>query len=379
MSQLSHTIVAQHDVRSRLARLVAEDRVPHAMLISGPEGCGKLAIALELARALLCHHPVDGHACDECPACKMSDKWVHPDLHFVFPIIKPAGSSAEVTSDYYLSQWRELLRRTPYFDRQDWLTEMGVGNQQSQIPVAESDSILRKLSLTASQGGAKVMLVWLPEQMNLQTANKLLKVLEEPPRGTYFLLVSEQPDALLPTILSRTQLTRIPPLRADEIARALVEVQGLQGEDARQVARQSGGNYIAALRQITVNADAGLFFDMFVLLMRLSYMRDIKGIRSWADDVAEWGRERQKNFLTYALRMVRENFVYNFRLPELNYMNQQEADFAVRFARFINEGNVIPMADTIEQAMRDVGQNVNPRMVFFDFGLQMIVLLVQGR
>lgn len=289
MSQLSHTIVAQHDVRSRLARLVAEDRVPHAMLISGPEGCGKLAIALELARALLCHHPVDGHACDECPACKMSDKWVHPDLHFVFPIIKPAGSSAEVTSDYYLSQWRELLRRTPYFDRQDWLTEMGVGNQQSQIPVAESDSILRKLSLTASQGGAKVMLVWLPEQMNLQTANKLLKVLEEPPRGTYFLLVSEQPDALLPTILSRTQLTRIPPLRADEIARALVEVQGLQGEDARQVARQSGGNYIAALRQITVNADAGLFFDMFVLLMRLSYMRDIKGIRSWADDVAEWG------------------------------------------------------------------------------------------
>lgn len=379
MSQLSHTIVAQHDVRSRLARLVAEDRVPHAMLISGPEGCGKLAIALELARALLCHHPVDGHACDECPACKMSDKWVHPDLHFVFPIIKPAGSSAEVTSDYYLSQWRELLRRTPYFDRQDWLTEMGVGNQQSQIPVAESDSILRKLSLTASQGGAKVMLVWLPEQMNLQTANKLLKVLEEPPRGTYFLLVSEQPDALLPTILSRTQLTRIPPLRADEIARALVEVQGLQGEDARQVARQSGGNYIAALRQITVNADAGLFFDMFVLLMRLSYMRDIKGIRSWADDVAEWGRERQKNFLTYALRMVRENFVYNFRLPELNYMNRQEADFAVRFARFINEGNVIPMADTIEQAMRDVGQNVNPRMVFFDFGLQMIVLLVQGR
>lgn len=377
MSQLSHTIVAQHDVRSRLARLVAEDRVPHAMLISGPEGCGKLAIALELARALLCHHPVDGHACDECPACKMSDKWVHPDLHFVFPIIKPAGSSAEVTSDYYLSQWRELLRRTPYFDRQDWLTEMGVGNQQSQIPVAESDSILRKLSLTASQGGAKVMLVWLPEQMNLQTANKLLKVLEEPPRGTYFLLVSEQPDALLPTILSRTQLTRIPPLRADEIARALVEVQGLQGEDARQVARQSGGNYIAALRQITVNADAGLFFDMFVLLMRLSYMRDIKGIRSWADDVAEWGRERQKNFLTYALRMVRENFVYNFRLPELNYMNRQEADFAVRFARFINEGNVIPMADTIEQAMRDVGQNVNPRMVFFDFGLQMIVLLVQ--
>lgn len=379
MSQLSHTIVAQHDVRDRLARLVAEDRVPHAMLISGPEGCGKLAIALELARALLCHHPVDGHACDECPACKMSDKWVHPDLHFVFPIIKPAGSSAEVTSDYYLSQWRELLRRTPYFDRQDWLTEMGVGNQQSQIPVAESDSILRKLSLTASQGGAKVMLVWLPEQMNLQTANKLLKVLEEPPRGTYFLLVSEQPDALLPTILSRTQLTRIPPLRADEIARALVEVQGLQGEDARQVARQSGGNYIAALRQITVNADAGLFFDMFVLLMRLSYMRDIKGIRSWADDVAEWGRERQKNFLTYALRMVRENFVYNFRLPELNYMNRQEADFAVRFARFINEGNVIPMADTIEQAMRDVGQNVNPRMVFFDFGLQMIVLLVQGR
>lgn len=370
-------IVAQKEVRARLARQVAEGRVPHAQLFCGPEGCGKLAIALELARALLCQHPTDGHACGQCPSCKMAEGWVHPDLHFVFPIIKPAGSSSDITSDYYLKEWREQLRRTAYFDRQDWLKVMGVEKQQSQIPVAESDNILRKLSLTASQGGYKVMIIWLPEQMNVQTANKLLKILEEPPRQTAFLLVCEQPERLLATILSRTQRVDIPPLTPDDVACALVEQQGLQPDDAQRIARQSGGNFIQALRQTAVNADQGLFFDMFVMLMRLAYQRDIKGIRQWAESVAEWGRERQKDFLNYALRMVRENFMYNFQQPELNYMTQQEADFAVRFARFINERNVIPISEGLESCIRDISQNVNARMVFFDFGLKMIVLLIR--
>ncbi len=370
-------IVAQKEIRERLARQVVEGRVPHAQLFCGPEGCGKLAISLELAQTLLCRHPTDGHACGQCPSCKMAEGWVHPDLHFVFPVIKPSGTSSEITSDYYLKEWREQLRRTLYFDRQDWLKVMGVEKQQSQIPVAESDNILRKLSLTASQGGYKVMLIWLPEQMNVQTANKLLKILEEPPRQTVFLLVCEQPERLLATILSRTQRVDIPPLSTDDVASALVEQQGLQPDDARRIARQSGGNFIQAMRQTVVNADQGLFFDMFVMLMRLAYQRDIKGIRQWAESVAEWGRERQKDFLQYALRMVRENFMYNFHQPELNYMSQQEADFAVRFARFINERNVIPISEELESCIRDISQNVNARMVFFDFGLKMIVLLIR--
>lgn len=370
-------IVAQKEIRERLARQVVEGRVPHAQLFCGPEGCGKLAIALELAQTLLCQHPTDGHACGQCPSCKMAEGWVHPDLHFVFPIIKPSGTSSEITSEYYLKEWREQLRRTLYFDRQDWLKVMGVEKQQSQIPVAESDNILRKLSLTASQGGYKVMLIWLPEQMNVQTANKLLKILEEPPRQTVFLLVCEQPERLLATILSRTQRVDIPPLSTDDVASALVEQQGLQPDDAQRIARQSGGNFIQAMRQTVVNADQGLFFDMFVMLMRLAYQRDIKGIRQWAESVAEWGRERQKDFLQYALRMVRENFMYNFHQPELNYMSQQEADFAVRFARFINERNVIPISEELESCIRDISQNVNARMVFFDFGLKMIVLLIR--
>lgn len=376
MSAKTYHIVGQHEVRERLARQLAEGRVAHAQLFCGPEGCGKLPIALEFARALLCHQPTEGHACGTCASCKMTAGLVHPDLHFVFPVIKPAGSSGEVTSDTYLKEWREQLQRSPYFSRQDWLADMGVQNQQSQIPVAESDNILRKLSLTAAQGGYRVVIVWLPEQMNAQAANKLLKLIEEPPTQTVFLLVSDRPEHLLATILSRTQRINIPPIPTDDLAAELVENCGLQPEDARLIARQSAGNFTEALQKITVNADAELYFDLFVMLMRLSYRRDVRGIKKWADEVAEWGRERQKAFLTYCLHLVRENFMYNFRQEELTYMSSNESEFAVRFARFINERNVIGIMQEMEAALRDIGQNVNPKMVFFSFALRIIVLLL---
>lgn len=221
------------------------------------------------------------------------------------------------------------------------------------------------------------MLVWLPELMNEPTANKLLKILEEPPAETAFLLVSDEPERLLPTILSRTQRVEFRPLSEQELMQALMSRNALQEDDAKLVAHLSGGSYVAACRQLQIDEDRALFFDMFVLLMRLSYMRKIKDMYEWANRVSEWGRERQKQFLDYCQRLVRENFICNFQQPELNYMSRQEADFSVRFARFINERNVIGIMNELSAARRDIGQNVNPRMVFFDFALKMIVLLIQ--
>lgn len=360
-----------------LRRQIAEGRVPHAQLFAGPEGVGKLPMAVAFATALLCEQPVNGEICGTCRSCRMAAKFAHPDLHFVFPVFKPKGQSSDATSDQFLPQWREQLLQSPYFDHQSWLRRIGVENQQSIIGVGESAVILQKLSIKASQAGRKVMIIWLPELMNESAANKLLKILEEPPTDTCFILVSNEPSRLLSTILSRTQRIDFPPLPVADIEEALRERHGLQPDDAHLVARLSNGSYTRALGQLQVNEEASIFFDMFVLLMRLSYMRKIKDMHEWSERVADWGRERQKNFLDYCQRLVRENFVYNFRRPELTYMNRAESDFATRFARFINERNVIGIMNELGAARRDITQNVNPRMVFFDFALKMIVLLIR--
>jgi hypothetical protein len=198
-------VIGQEDVKQLLIHSAKNGKMPHAVLLTGPAGSGKLPIALAVARYLLCHHPAENDACGQCNSCKMMDHLAHPDMHFAFPVVrKKAGR--DVVCDEFLPQWREMLGRNSYADLQEWMRVIDAGNQQPQIYVRESDEIQRKLSLKASQGGYKVMLIWLPEKMNVECANKLLKLLEEPPLKTVFLLVSEEPDLLLPTIVSRTQL-----------------------------------------------------------------------------------------------------------------------------------------------------------------------------
>lgn len=370
-------VIGQEEIKARLRQELKDGRVPHARLFRGPEGCGKLPMALAYATALLCQNPKDGEACGQCSSCRMAAAWAHPDLHFVFPVFKRKGQSGDAVSDQFLKEWREQLKDSLYFDRLSWLARIGIENQQAQIGVGESEQILRKLSIVASQGGRKVMIIWLPELMNLSAANKLLKILEEPPTDTVFLLVAEHAEKMLATILSRTQITDFRQLTQLDLEQILQSRHGLQPEDAAVIAHMSEGSYIKALKQIYLNENEAVFFDMFVLLMRLSYMRKIKEMHQWADQVASWGRERQKNFLEYCQRLVRENFISNFHRKELNYMSRREADFSVKFGRFINERNVIGIMDELSLAQRDIEQNVNAKMVFFDFALKTIMLLKQ--
>ena len=370
-------VIGQADMKARLWQMLREERVPHALLFAGPEGSGKLAMALAFASRLLCKSPGVEESCGHCQACHQSARLIHPDLHFVFPVIRPAGKSGAAVSDMFLPQWREQIATTPYFSRQTWLARMGVENQQSFIGVAEANSLITKLFTVSSQGGYRVVIVWLAEQMNEETANKLLKILEEPPAGTVFILTTNHPEKMLATILSRTQRIDFKPIPSEEMADALMQRHGLQADDALAVARSAAGSYVKALEEVTNASDAACFFDQFVLLMRLCYMRKVKDLFEWSVQLSQWGRERQKAFLEYAQRMVRENFIYNFGRRELNFQNKKEADFSVRFARFINERNVMGIAAEISSAQRDIEQNVNPRMVFFDFALKMIMLLIR--
>lgn len=373
-------VIGQEEAKARLLQMVAEGRLPHAMMLCGPSGSGKMALALAFASYLLCENRGDGgDSCGCCRQCAMVAKWEHPDLHFTFPTIKLPSMSPEhkPVSDDFVRQWRQMLSEGPYFSMNRWMEMMGAENQQAIITAGESDGLTRKLSLKSSQGGYKVSVIWLPERMNQECANKMLKLIEEPPSRTVFIMVCEEPDKLLDTIRSRTQ--RIDVRRTDDesIRQALVERRGIGEDTARRVARMAGGSWLRAVETLDADNENDQFLELFQQLMRLAYMRNIRELKHWSDTMQAMGRERQKRFLNYFLRLVRENFMYNFRQPELVYMTQREEDFARNFARFVNENNILQISDLANHAIRDISQNANARIVFFDMALQMIVLLLR--
>lgn len=368
-------IIGQEEAKEQLIREAKEGKIAHARLFCGNEGVGKLPLAIAYAQYLSCEHPTDNDSCGVCPNCVKYNKLIHPDLHFVFPVIKKKNK--DTISDDYLQEWREILNSSPYFNLNMWLKEMGAENQQAQIYVKESDEIIRKLNLKSSQGGYKVMIMWLPEKMNVECSNKLLKLLEEPPTQTIFILISEEPDMLLPTIQSRVQRFNIHAIDKEKIAETLCLNYGLEPNDAKNIAHRCQGNFLKALETIHLNEDNQFYFEEFVSLMRLAYQRKIREIKQWSDNIAAIGRERQKNFLAYIQRMLRESFIYNFHTPDISYLSGEEQKFSSRFSPFINEGNVISIMEELSIAEQHIGQNVNAKMVFFDLALKMIVLLVQ--
>ncbi len=367
-------VIGQEEVRDRLVQMVTEQRLPHAIMLCGPNGVGKLALATAFGCYLLAGG--EGNGAAEHPMLK---KLEHPDLHFTYPTIKLSsmGSDHQPVSDDFAHEWHELMMRGPYFSMDEWMTAIGAENQQAIITAGESDELVRKLSLKSSQGGYKVSIVWLPERMNIACANKLLKLIEEPPSQTVFLMVCEEPDRLLETIRSRVQRIDVKRLPTETIAQALTERRGVDESQATRIARLANGSWLKALQELQVGTENEQFLDLFINLMRLAYRRNVKELRKWSDTMATFGREKQRRFLDFFLRMVRESFMHNFQNPALCYMTQKEEDFAKNFARFINEANVIPLYDLANRASRDIGQNANAKIVFFDFALQVIVLLIQ--
>ncbi len=367
-------ITGQEELKRHLACAVDAGRISHAQLFTGHAGAGALALAVAYVQYLCCRHRCDGDSCGECPDCRQIAALAHPDLHLVFPVNKQGKKSGEVMrSDEFLPQFRALFaERGGYFSPQDWYDRLDLGKTlKGMIAAREADEIIRKLSFKSFEADYKTMLVWLPETMNEEAANKILKILEEPWERTLFVLVSEQPDRLLPTILSRTQEVAVPRIASDVLERVAAAKGVTDPVQRRNMARLAGGDLLELQHLVAGESDAlrKENFDLFRTLMRLSYNDRHLELITWAEEAAQLSREQQRAFLRDAARLLRESYMLHAGIREVSYLWGEELAFCSKFAPFVGSRNIEPLIAEIESASAQLSQNGNPTIVFTHFAL----------
>ena len=369
-------IPGHEEIIGKLLRSVQEERVSHAQLFTGPEGCGSMALALAYARYISCENRTEHDSCGTCKSCVKYEKMIHPDLHFVFPVIK-GKKATDPVSDNYLEEWREFVRKSPYFTINNWLDSIEVGNAQGMIFASEASEIIKKLSLKTFESDFKIMIIWLPEKMHQATANKLLKMIEEPPEKTLFLLVSEEPDKVIPTILSRCQLVKIPSFSSHDIEKYLTQRFNIAANKAADISRVSSGNITRAI-ELCENEDSSLAnLDRFKSLMRFAWKRDIISIISWAEEISTTGREAQKNFISFSMRILRENLMLSLDQLKnsLVFLTGEEATFSGNFHPFITQNNIYPLTEEFNLVYSHIESNGNAKIIFLDLALKVTRLI----
>lgn len=361
------SVIGQEGPKNRLIHGVKTNRVAHAQLILGSEGSGNLALALAYIQYLLCKQKTDNDSCGECGTCRKVSALVHPDVHFTFPFPKKKDE-IEQCSDAY-PQWREACIDDPYLNYGDWMQQMNAENKQGNIPSKELRSIIKKVSLKSFEGGMKICLIWLPEYMG-QEGNILLKLLEEPPDQTLFLLVGENADDILSTIISRTQLMRIAPILDSDMALALIEREGLSGEDAGRLARVAQGNYRLA-RELAKEATSP-HLDAWRQWMSICFKRKMVEAFQWSDDTATMGREGIKSFLLYGIQVLRTCAIIPHKGAEGLWAGP-ELDFVVKF-NTLNIGftKIEAMVEVLESCMDEIERNGNAKVILMDASYAMV-------
>lgn len=364
------------NIKKRMRQMATSDRLPHAIIIEGPEGIGKLAMARAFAQYIHCENPdPEGDACGVCRSCRLHQSMNHVDTHYSFPVVKLDGmNSAPVSEDFY-QEWSSFVNGRIYTDINSWADTFNKKNGRPIIYVTESEALVRKLAFTSHVSRYKVVILWLPERLNENAANKLLKMIEEPFEDTVFILVTNSPAEILPTIYSRVQRLTMKRLPDEIVAENLMKRGNLSQSDAMSIAHNASGNMIKALKQLEADDDIRTYFDSFVSLMRLAYKRDVKALRDWADDLSATGREKELAFYEYSSRMIRENFMLNFRVPALTYLSDTELAFASKFASFITVANVEKMIQVFNDAQRDIAGNGNGKIINYDVAIKTILLL----
>lgn len=371
---LFREIVGQEDVKKRLIQTVKDNRISHAQLLLGPAGSGNLALAMAYAQYILCNNKTENDSCNECSSCLKMNKIAHPDFHFIFPVFK-VKDGRDTVSDDFIGEMREAWIQNPYLDLDNFLENIGIENKQPSIFVGESANILRKLSFKAYEGEYRIVVIWRSEKMNVQAANKMLKIIEEPPERTVFLLVAENSDLMIATILSRTQLVKIKKIDNQSMQNKLMEKYNLSPNDAFRIASLVNGNYIQAMNLATLGDDSEENTQKFRDWMLASFKNNITEILTMSEKLATEGRENQKAFLSFCLIMFRKALMQTYSAPEIAMMTENETAFLTKFSTFVNGNNILEISEELDRASYHIERNAYPKLLFFDLSLKLGTLL----
>ena len=366
-------ITGKNNLKDQVLALFNSNRVPHALLFNGKEGSGSFQLALSFAQLLLCAKPLKSDSCGKCSSCIKVKKMMHPDLHFSFPI-QLSQTNKVTTSDDLLDVFIEMIIESPFFSKEQWADRMGNRNKQGIIGTKESQQVIKKLSLKSYEGGAKILLMWLPEEMNQQGANKLLKLIEEPPQKTYFLFVTERKEKLLPTIQSRLQIIDVPDFSENEIKQFLKEKFNATPEKASLASSVSFGNINTAIRFFDNETQNDIYLSSFITWMRLCYTRNIADTIDWVDATAKEGREQVKGLLLYTLEMFRKCILGHYSV-EINGITVEQIKFLKKFSPFINHKNIVQFSQVVNDAHFHMERNANPKILLLDVSIQFFRLL----
>lgn len=370
-------IPGHEDVKQRLRRMVDDGHIPHALLLEGVPGVAKFALARAMAQYIHCTaRTPDGDSCGKCPSCLQHAGFNHIDTFFSFPYLKK-GSKTTFCEDY-LPEWHQYLAESPYMEFERWVPMLGNANGQPQIFADEAMALSAKLISKPRQSKYKIVLMWLPEKLHEAAANKLLKLIEEPFDDTLFILTSDNPKEILPTIYSRTQRIEVRKYSDGEIAGILMSSRKIEAAEAAAVAALADGSVTRAARLLGNDATKARHLDLFIRLMRLAYTRKVGELRKWSAEVAALGREESIRFYDYCARLVRENFILNIGDTQLVSMAPDEMNFSVRFSPYINVANVEDIFSILTAARNDVMLNANGKIVSFDLAVKMILLIKRG-
>lgn len=353
-------VVGQQELKVQLIRDVNSDKISHAQMFLGSAGHGGLPIALAYVQYIFCENKSGEDSCGTCPSCRKVTDLQHPDVHFSFPVVQ----AIDKKSDAFLKEWRLQVKENPYFNLNQWTNRIDDKGRKPIIGTEESQEIIKKLSLKSFEGGYKVMIIWMAEEMNPTCSNKLLKILEEPPARTLFLLLADSQESLLQTILSRTQLIKIPRIDLSDLSGYLSERYQLNLSTATSIASQTEGNLIEAEELLGEHEGKDLNRDLFIQLMRVCYKKDVIPMLDWADNMATLGKEKQKIFLKYALHMFRQSLLKNYTDDQLTKISKEENDFLKNFAKFITGNNINGFMENFNDAYYHIDRNANAKILF---------------
>jgi DNA polymerase-3 subunit delta' len=368
---LFNQIIGQEHIKNHLQTSAENGRIPHAQLFVGKEGSGTLPMAIAYAQFLLCNFSNDKTACNlKC------DKLQHPDLHFSFPVTSNENVKKHPVSNLFLADWRQFIKDQPYGSLFNWLQHIGVENKQGLIGVDEAEDIVKKLQLKPYEGGFKVMLIWMAEKMNIAAANKLLKLIEEPPNKTVFILITENEEQIINTIKSRCQALHFPVLAEQDIANALIERENCLENDAAKIAHQAEGNYNKALHLLHNDSNDLVFEEWFIAWIRTAFRAKgnasvVQQLVSWSDTIAKSGRETQKRFLEYCLQFFRQALLMNYKSDQLVFMETKTNFDLSKFAPFVHAGNILDIEKELNDAMYHIERNGNAKIILLDLSMKL--------